>query len=198
MGAEANLYAWVDIETTGLEPSKDAILEVALVVTDRDLIEVTAISFVVNPELTPRWKRWEERLEDAPDVKKMHTRNGLLREVPFGGISHSEVERALIQTLDRFGSPGEFTIAGSNVGAFDLAFVREQMPVLASWFSGRPYDAGVLREALRNIGRHDLIPETIIKDSRVHRAMDDIQASISEMRVYTEYLRAIPPMEDEL
>lgn len=186
------LYAWVDIETTGLDPTRDSILEVALVVTDDELVEHTAISLVVNPELTPRWHAWRDRLDATTEVKKMHNKSGLAREITYGGISHREAERALIQTLERVGEPGGFVLAGSNVGKFDFAFLREQMPRLAEALDGRTFDVGSVRHILHTLDRHDLVPDL---SNKAHRAMDDIQSHISEARIYREYLRLIPEMD---
>lgn len=185
------LLCWVDVETSGLDDRVDPILEVAVVVTGYDLVEQTAMNLIVNPEISsPKFKGWADLMDDT--VRKMHTQSGLLRDVPFG-VSARSAEEALCSVLDRV-TDEPYIMAGSGIDRFDRRFLRSQMPRLAGRFTDTTsIDVGSVRRSLRDLGgREDLIPETALGSARLHRAMDDVQAYITEARVYAEYFGLIP------
>ena len=86
-------YCWLSVETTGLHPRLDHILEVAIVVTGPDLIELTGLSMIVNPALGRHGQGWEDRMDDH--VRRMHTSSGLLREVIYAP-SLAHVDEAMV------------------------------------------------------------------------------------------------------
>jgi oligoribonuclease (3'-5' exoribonuclease) len=185
-------YAWVDLETAGLDERSHPILEVALVVTGVDLIEIAALTLVVNPAVSGgRWASWRDQMDSV--VEKMHLDSGLAREVDFG-VSLRTADEALAQTLDRLDLGDFFILAGSEVDRFDRRFIGAQLPRLASHLDPkRSFDVASLRRAFRDLaGRADLMPEVADSAQRTHRAMDDIQAHVTEARIYAEYLRLIP------
>lgn len=89
------MIAWTDVETTGLSPQKDHLLEVAIVITDDDLKEVSASSVVVQPVGVVD----VEALDLDPKVRKMHTENGLFEEVKKTPFHRYEGEQLLISMV---------------------------------------------------------------------------------------------------
>lgn len=89
------MIAWTDIESTGLDEDKDHLLEVALVITDDDLNEVSAASVVVQPVGVLD----VEALDLDPEVRKMHTLNGLFAEVKTTPLHRYEGELQLIEVV---------------------------------------------------------------------------------------------------
>ena len=169
---------WVDIETTGLDAKKDAILEVAIVVTDDDLNELASKSIVVMPNVS------HSMLMSLMDdyVREMHMRSGLI-EVLHRGPGPEQAEQALIKFLAE--NSEKSPMCGSSVH-FDRAFLKEQMPELEKCFAYRNIDVSTLKELVKRWS-----PSLEFKiDDKPHRALPDIRASIAELRHYRkEWLR---------
>jgi oligoribonuclease len=121
-----DLLLWIDIETTGLDPYGDAMLEIAAMVTDRDLKIVAPLRNHVLHHCT-------DSLEMSDYVWKMHSVSGLLDEVYRSDIDsvrwRRDVEDALCLWLSGIAEPGTLTPAGNSVN-FDVGFLRVHMPRL--------------------------------------------------------------------
>lgn len=181
-------FCWIDLETTGLNPRLDHILEVALVVTGADLEEQTAFTLVVNPALDGH-KAWADRLDDP--VKQMHEASGLLRDISTG-VSLRSAEDALLQTLDRF-KGDRYILGGLNIERLERPFIDAQLRRLARRLSYRSLDVLAVRRFLRDVcGRTDLMPTFADADAKRHRALDDILDTLAEARIYRTYLDLIP------
>lgn len=178
------MLAWVDVETTGLDPDKDALLEVALVITDNALNEVCAEQYVLPFDLEAEQAAGRV-VRDV--VLKMHEKNGLwvdCRSVNELRRPLVEVEVALLATMRQFVEAKSTPICGSTV-AFDRAFLRRHMPRFEEYFSHRNLDVSVLAEIARrwNPDAWDARPY-----GAAHRALDDIRVSIASMRHWLEQL----------
>lgn len=176
------MLVWIDLETTGLDPAEDALLEVAVVLTDDDLNEVDAYESVVRqPD-----EAWRDRVADNTFVRDMHTANGLLEEVGRGGgapIAH--VEREVLDMLARNGAEGA-PVAGSSV-RLDRNFVDAHMPHLASALHYRTVDVSTVKELARRWAPAVLnTAPTPGSAGASHRAGDDIRNSIAELRHYRD------------
>lgn len=181
------MLAWISVETSGKDPRTSPILELALVVTDGSFTEVTAIGLTIKPDLSPRWQKWKESAD--PDFTKGHTRSGLMREIPFG-MSLKTAEEALVTTLDR--ADGDFFIpCGSFFEVTARPFLVAQMATFAGRLEPESMDVWSVRRFFDVAGRTNLLPE-VATSNRTGRAMDDIQADITEARIYAEYLKLIP------
>jgi len=187
------MIVWTDTETTGLDPERGDLLEVALVVTDDNLVEVAATSFVVQPFMPLGFAYWQEHLD--PFIQDMHGKNGLLDAIERGeGVGLQEAVTLLFawaRTLDQRPYVGCFDLkktplAGSTVG-FDRAWLRRHMPMLESLFSYRSIDVSSLTEIAKRWsptiyeGRLKAKPEEI-----AHRALADVRESIAYLRYYRE------------
>lgn len=180
-------YCWLSVETTGLQPRLDHILEVAIVVTGPDLVELTGLSMIVNPALGRHGHAWEERMDDR--VRRMHTSSGLLREVAYAP-SLAQVDEAMVAILKPLGA--EKYICSGYRPSFDHAFVKEHMTGLASRLPDNFLDVISARRLIRDFAaRPDLIPDIAVT-GRAHRAMSDVQDAITEARIYSQYLSLIP------
>lgn len=166
---------WLDIETNGLDPRTDAhIFELALVATtaDEDYRELAAQSWVVGWDVNDAWLR--ERC--APAVYEMHSKSGLLFEIPFGQPL-AEVEEQAVRFCQFFGNPapGREPMAGSSVH-FDRGWLELHMPRLARLFSHRCFDASTLTRFARDLGHE------VPRAESAHRALADVRASIQLAR----------------
>ncbi len=184
------MITWIDCETSGLDERIGELLEVALVVTDDDLNEVAATSFVVQPATPLGFDFWRERLD--PFIQDMHGKSGLLDVIARGdGLHIYDVEerlRAWVRAVaDSEGADLKKTpLAGSTVG-FDRAWLKGHVPAIESMFSYRAIDVSSLTELASRWapavyeGRPQARPEEIKP-----RALVDVRESIAILRYYRE------------
>lgn len=192
----SNLLLWLDLETTGLSPQDDPPLEIAVVITEAHPRWVERCSLqAVLP--IPDWRTL------VPEVLEMHTTNGLMAESwvtykpnPVGIEEYAETMAALQQSLlDLLAAVapgyqnGTWVLAGSGSDRFDRAVIGRWMPEFAKVLAYKGLDISPIREALRIIGRKDLV-FTTDKPSR-HRAMDDVRHAIAEWEHYARLLAVI-------
>lgn len=182
MSRNVTHYAWIDIETTGLDKVHDPIIEIAMILTDTDLNRIRAFSSPIQAE--PRIL--EERLMHNDYVREMHTKNGLLscfaEDTKWPTIEEAEVRMTTI--LSKHASPDEVMIAGSGVAQFDQQVIRVQMPRLDQWFAYYPMDIGVIRRFIK----HTLVrPDLLLPEAdSTHRALEDAQRALLEARHYRD------------
>lgn len=181
-------FGWLDFQTTGSHERLDSILEVALIVTDEDLVEQTAITLIVNPALSGQ-KDWADRLSDS--AKLCLGDNGLLRDISTG-VSLATADDALAQTVKRM-TDEPIPLCGINVDGLARKFLSSQLRSLRRCFSYRSVDVLTVRRFLRDVcGRDDLMPTFADADQRMYRALQDLQDTLSEARIYRTYIDLIP------
>lgn len=182
---------WVDLETTGSDPTKDCIIEVGAIVTTQDLAELDRARWTVTPtdEALGRMMR-------TKPVREMHEANGLLAALLRPDLAEgadvpsavhdvtADVLRWLNGTSRTLGRPdgSMFILAGSGVGHFDRQFIRRYMPQLDRLLRYWCIDVGVIRRSVQMWGT---LPEggdlTVQKN---HRALDDAEKHLDEARAY--------------
>lgn len=172
---KANLF-WIDLEMTGLDPKKDKILEVAAIATDIKLNEVAKYESVVKVDENFMKKRmvgefWE---------KNSKSRDALMEQNETGKPIE-EVERELIEFLDQnFGK--EIYLAGNSIHQ-DRKFIENEMPELNKRFHYRMLDVSAWKIYFENaLNKKFIKPEN-------HRALDDINGSIEELKWYLTFLK---------
>lgn len=171
MDFDALRLAWTDLETTGLTVDGGGILEVACVITNRNLEDLGRFRVVVNPG--------EAVLGGMNDfVTDMHTQNGLLEEVRASKIDVEEADLLFAEFLKNYhnGFPKNVILAGNTLAGVDIPFLREFMPLSDSEMHYRYLDVTSLRIAGGIWNGKD--PEYMKKST--HRAMDDIEECIEE------------------
>ncbi len=166
---------WIDCEMTGLSIGRDALIEVAALVTDFELNQLgDGIDVVIKPPGAAL-----EQMDDF--VRTMHTTSGLLDELDAG----TTMSRAQQQVLDyvREWAPeaGKAPLAGNTVGT-DRAFLARDMPELESHLHYRIIDVSSIKELSRRW--YPRVYFSSPKKSGGHRALADIRESIAELRYY--------------
>lgn len=161
---------WLDLETTGLDPLHNAILEVFAGVADYDrpfeitpLID-TSIAFEIDID---------ERID--PFVLDMHSKNGLWADCARSNVTTHDVQRELLRHVPKLPqeqSADRWILAGSTVH-FDLGFLRFDMPDLARRLSHRCYDVSAVKMFCESLGMPPL------PKAEAHRAKADVEESIA-------------------
>ncbi len=174
---------WMDLEMTGLNPIKDVILEVATLVTDVHLqvIAEAPVLVVHQPEAVL------EKMEEV--VRRMHERNGLLQRVRQSQLSAPEAEETILRFLRQHCAEGESPLCGNTVWT-DRMFLSMQMPSIHRFLHHRVIDVSTLKE----LAQHwfPSIRQAAPPKPETHRALDDIKASIVELKYYREFLLVKP------
>lgn len=169
---------WVDLEMTGLDPERDVVIEIAVLVTD-GLLE----TIVEGPDLVIHATD-EELSRMPPVVVEMHRASGLTEVVRASTVTVREAEQAALAFIKQH-VPVERTapLAGNSIGT-DRTFLRRYMPELEAYLHYRNVDVSTLKEL---IGRwYPGLLDTRPEKQGGHRAMADIRESISELRWYRE------------
>lgn len=173
----SEVLVWIDCEMTGLDVEKDALVEVAVLVTDSQLnVLDEGFAVVIKPRT--------ESLEGMGDfVRNMHLESGLLGELEDGkDLALAEAE--ILDYVKRF-VPEEKTapLAGNSIGT-DRMFLNRYMPTLDSFLHYRNIDVSSIKELVRR-----WYPKTYFqlpKKEGGHRALADIRESIAELRYYRQ------------
>ncbi|MEJ7648157.1 MAG: exonuclease domain-containing protein [Nakamurella sp.] len=179
---------WMDLESTGLSTSEDAIIEVAAVLTDTDLNELGQYESLVQLDAAG----WE-RLMANDFVRNMHESNGLLAALRDPATAASlpevaDVEQTLLALVETTGDPeSSVLLAGSGVSHFDHELLKTRMPALASRLGYATIDVGVMRRAYLMWTGGNLVSAN---DDKTHRSMDDIQCHLAEARAFRELFLA--------
>jgi oligoribonuclease len=166
---------WIDCEMTGLDLRRDALIEIAALVTDGELnILDEGIDLVIKPP--------EEAVRQMSDVvREMHTTSGLLEELP-SGITLAEAETKVLDYV-RTHVPGvkKAPLCGNSI-ATDRSFLARDMPALDTHLHYRMVDVSSIKELARRWYPRAYFASPAKKGG--HRALADITESITELRYY--------------
>jgi len=178
---------WIDCEMTGLDLVADALVEVAVLVTDSDLQVVgEGLDVVIAPPA--------EALEQMRDVvRDMHTTSGLLEELAAGTTLEDAQRQVLEHVRDLVPEARKAPLAGNSVGT-DRGFLVRDMPDLVDHLHYRIIDVSSIKELARRWYPRAYFASP--EKAGGHRALADIRESIQELRYYRESVFVPPPGPD--
>ncbi len=167
---------WLDMEMTGLDPEKERIIEVAVVVTEPDLTIVAEgpVLVIHQPDaLLYAMDSWN---------RSTHGKSGLTDRVKASTLTEAQAELALIEFLSKYVPAGKSPLCGNTVSQ-DRRFMFNYMPKLEQFFHYRTIDVSTLKELARR-WKPELL-KGFEKRSK-HEALADIYESIDELKYYRD------------
>ena len=187
MDSKNERIVWIDCEMTGLDLERDALIEVAALVTDSDLtILGDGVDVVIACD--------ELALENMPSVvREMHTASGLLDELANGVTMQQAEDVVMAYVREHVPDPRKAPLAGNTVGT-DRGFLARDMPDLEQHLHYRIIDVSSIKELSRR-----WFPRAYYsapKKGGGHRALADIRESIEELKYYRQAVFVPAPGPD--
>lgn len=175
-----NNLIWLDLEMTGLNVQKDYILEIATLITDKNLkilAEGPEIAIFQNEKILKLMNAWNINV---------HTRSGLIDRVQNSKFTNQIAENKTLQFLKKWVEKNKSPICGNSV-SYDRYFLLKYMPKLESYFHYRCIDVSSIKEIVKRWKPKILYN---FKKNHTHKAIQDIYASIDELLYYKKYFFA--------
>jgi oligoribonuclease len=167
---------WIDLEMTGLNTDTDHIIEIATVVTDKELTilaEGPVLAIHQSNSVLDGMDNWN---------RKQHGGSGLTDRVRNSAFTAADAERQTLEFLKQWVGSRESPMCGNSI-CQDRRFLAREMPGLEAHFHYRNLDVSTLKELARR-----WMPDVYagLKKSSTHLALDDIRESIEELKYYRE------------
>lgn len=168
---------WIDLEMTGLNPEKEGIIEIASVVTDKDLNLLAE-----GPDLVVKQPA---RLLKGMDSwnQKQHGKSGLWDAVKISKVNIKKAEKQTLEFIKKYCVPHKNCLCGSSI-YHDRRFIIKYMPRLDEFLHYRMIDVSTIKELVRRWYPKD---KNLPQKSEKHRALADILESIEELRYYRKH-----------
>ena len=167
---------WLDCEMSGLDPDKERLLEIAVVVTGPDLaprIEGPVLVIHQSDELLDAMDSWN---------KGTHGRSGLIDKVKASTLDEATAEQQLIDFIARYVPRSGSPMCGNTIGQ-DRRFLVKYMPKLEAYFHYRNLDVSTLKELAK---RWKPAAYNAFKKQQAHTALADVNESIEELVHYRD------------
>ena len=187
----ADHLVWVDCEMTGLDLGKDALIEIAALVTDANLnVLGDGVDVVIHAD--------DAALDGMPDlVREMHAKSGLTEEVRRSTVTMADAERQVLDYIRSYvPDPRTAPLAGNSI-ATDRGFITRDMPALDTHLHYRMVDVSSIKELCRRWFPRIYYAQP--EKGLAHRALADIRESIRELEYYrrTAFVQQPGPSTDE-
>ncbi len=178
MPLNAENLVWLDLEMTGLDPERDLILEIATLVTDKQLnilAEGPVLAVHQSDAVLAAMGEW---------CTRQHGQSGLTQRVRESSVSAAQAEHATLAFLRRYLPPNTSPMCGNSI-CQDRRFLARYMPELEKFFHYRNLDVSTLKELAKRWAPNTL--GGLTKES-THLALNDIRDSVDELKYYREQL----------
>lgn len=177
MAQDSKHLIWLDMEMTGLEPDRDRIIEIAVVITDEGLETVAEAPVIVVHQ--------SDAVLDAMDDwnRNTHGKSGLIGRVRASTVDEAAAEQQMLDFLQQWVPARTSPMCGNSV-CQDRRFLARYMPQFEDWFHYRNLDVSTLKELARR-WRPEVHAGVTKKGT--HTALADIHESIAELRHYRDH-----------
>ena len=169
---------WIDLEMTGLDPDCDRIIEIATIVTDKELNELgvgPVLAIYQHESVMEKMDEWNTR---------QHTSSGLWDRVRASEVTVSQAEEETLDFLREYVPAGTSPMCGNSI-CQDRRFMYRLMPDLEVFFQYRNLDVSSIKELAKRWAPQIL--DDFKKQSR-HLALEDIRDSIDELKHYRQFM----------
>ncbi|KJA28929.1 hypothetical protein HYPSUDRAFT_33388 [Hypholoma sublateritium FD-334 SS-4] len=180
----AGPMVWIDCEMTGLDPHKDKIIEIAVLITNGNLdIMDDGIEYVIKTE-----KKYLDGMDDW--CTEQHGRSGLTKACLESPHSIEFVTQEVLSYIKRWIPTERIAVLAGNSVHADRMFLADQMPEVVEHLHYRIVDVSSVKEISRRwFAQNGIAPRTA---ETSHRALDDIRSSIKELQWYRENVFVSP------
>lgn len=182
MAQDSSHLIWIDLEMTGLDPDNDVIIEIATIVTDKNLnilAQGPVLAIHQSDATLAKMDDWNQH---------HHGKSGLIERVKASTIDAMEAERQTIAFLKQWVPENTSPICGNSIGQ-DRRFLYRYMPELEQYFHYRNFDVSVLKIIAKRW--YPQIAKGFHKKTK-HLALSDVYDSIDEMKYYIKNLFILP------
>jgi oligoribonuclease len=177
MALDPENLIWIDLEMTGLDPDTDRILEIATLVTDKQLntlAEGPVIAVHHEEAVLAAMGEW---------CTRQHGQSGLTQRVRDSRCSERQAEQQTLEFLRAYLPPNASPMCGNSI-CQDRRFLARRMPELERYFHYRNLDVSTLKE----LAKRWAPAAGSFNKASTHLALDDIRDSVAELKFYREHL----------
>jgi len=170
-----NNLVWIDLEMTGLNPEKNVILEIASIITDKDLnIIAKGPVFIIHhsDNTLKQMEKWS---------KEQHTKSGLLKKVTESTTTMAQAEQQTLDFIKKHCEEKLSPLCGNSIWQ-DRAFLYRYMPKLLDFMHYRLIDVTSFKEVITRWYPNN--PNAVFEKKDTHRSLEDIEESIDELKYY--------------
>jgi oligoribonuclease len=169
---------WIDLEMTGLNPDHDVILEIATIITDKNLnIIAEGPTYAIHQP--------DEVLETMNDwCKTQHGISGLTKSVQESTITPEIAEQETLEFIQDYCPPAKASLCGNSVW-MDKMFLQRYMPKITNYLHYKIIDVTSVQQLIKRW--YPKNPHLSFEKTEKHRALDDIRESIEELKHYRRY-----------
>lgn len=178
MTVSAQNLVWIDMEMTGLDPEENVVLEIATIVTDKDLnvlAEGPVIAIHQSDEELAKMDDWNVNT---------HTKSGLVARVKASQHDEAKAVAETLEFIRQWVPERTSPLCGNSIGQ-DRRFMVKHMAELEAFFHYRNVDVSTIKELVRR-WQPELLDQ--FKKSGTHQALDDIRESIAELQFYRSHV----------
>ncbi|MGL4250704.1 MAG: oligoribonuclease [Aeromonas sp.] len=178
MTVSAQNLVWIDMEMTGLDPEESVVLEIATIITDKDLNVLAE-----GPVIAIHQSEQELAKMDEWNVNT-HTKSGLVARVKVSQYDEAKAVAETLEFIRQWVPERTSPLCGNSIGQ-DRRFMVKHMAELEAFFHYRNVDVSTIKELVRR-WQPELLEK--FKKSGAHQALDDIRESIAELRFYRSHV----------
>ncbi len=168
---------WIDLEMSGLNPITDVIIEIACVITDKDLNmidESPSIAIYQDDKILNNMDKWNTN---------QHAKSGLIARVRESKINEKQAEKIILDFVKKHVAKKTSPMCGNSI-CQDRRFLANYMPELEKYFHYRHIDVSTLKELAKR-WKSEIIKNSNKESS--HLALSDIYDSINELKFYRKH-----------